>query len=281
MKVLITGKNSYVGSAVARRLVECGHEVEELDMIGKEWREKDFSGFDCVFHVAGIAHDVKGKQDEGLYMAVNRDLAVETAEKAKNSGVKQFIFMSSMLIYNGCKENNIDSSVSPCAKGVYAQSKLQADEKIRKMSDENFKVAVLRPPMIFGKDCKGNFPRLCKLALKTPIFPKIENRRSMLYIENLSEFVRLAVENRSEGVFFPQNPQYFATYRIAQAAAAEKGKKLRVTRLFNWLVYILMPFSKSMKKVFGSLTYDQSLSDTFDGKYVVADNAESLIRSIN
>lgn len=157
MKVLITGKNSYVGSAVARRLVECGHEVEELDMIGKEWREKDFSGFDCVFHVAGIAHDVKGKQDEGLYMAVNRDLAVETAEKAKNSGVKQFIFMSSMLIYNGCKENNIDSSVSPCAKGVYAQSKLQADEKNKKNVRRKFQSCGTASAHDFRQRLQGKF----------------------------------------------------------------------------------------------------------------------------
>ena len=248
-------------------------------MIGKAWKEKDFSGFDCVFHVAGIAHDVKGKQNEGLYMAVNRDLAVETAEKAKNSGVKQFIFMSSMSLYENCK-GNITADTPYSAKSPYGKSKLQADEKIREMSDENFKVAVLRPPMIFGKDCKGNFPRLVSLALKTPLFPKIENKRSMLYIENLSEFVRLAVENRVEGVFFPQNPQYFATYAIVSTAAAAKGKKLRLTKLFNWLVFLLMPFSKSMKKVFGSLTYDKSLSDTFDGKYNIVGNQESIDKSI-
>ncbi len=279
MKVLITGKNSYVGRAAALRLTEAGHEVEELDMIGNAWKEKDFSGFDCVFHVAGIAHDVKGKQNEGLYMAVNRDLAVETAEKAKNSGVKQFIFMSSMSLYENCK-GNITVETPYSAKSPYGKSKLQADEKIREMSDENFKVAVLRPPMIFGKDCKGNFPRLVSLALKTPLFPKIENKRSMLYIENLSEFVRLAVENRVEGVFFPQNPQYFATYAIVSTAAAAKGKKLRLTKLFNWLVFLLMPFSKSMKKVFGSLTYDKSLSDTFDGKYNIVGNQESIDKSI-
>ena len=279
MKVLITGKNSYVGRAAALRLTEAGHEVEELDMIGNAWKEKDFSGFDCVFHVAGIAHDVKGKQNEGLYMAVNRDLAVETAEKAKNSGVKQFIFMSSMSLYENCK-GNITVETPYSAKSPYGKSKLQADEKIREMSDENFKVAVLRPPMIFGKDCKGNFPRLVSLALKTPLFPKIENKRSMLYIENLSEFVRLAVENRVEGVFFPQNPQYFATYAIVSTAAAAKGKKLRLTKLFNWLVFLLMPFSKSIKKVFGSLTYDKSLSDTFDGKYNIVGNQESIDKSI-
>lgn len=279
MKVLITGKNSYVGRAAALRLTEAGHEVEELDMIGNAWKEKDFSGFDCVFHVAGIAHDVKGKQNEGLYMAVNRDLAVETAEKAKNSGVKQFIFMSSMSLYENCK-GNITADTPYSAKSPYGRSKLQADEKIREMSDENFKVAVLRPPMIFGKDCKGNFPRLVSLALKTPLFPKIENKRSMLYIENLSEFVRLAVENRVEGVFFPQNPQYFATYAIVSTAAAAKGKKLRLTKLFNWLVFLLMPFSKSMKKVFGSLTYDKSLSDTFDGKYNIVGNEDSIDKSI-
>lgn len=279
MKVLITGKNSYVGRAAALRLTEAGHEVEELDMIGNAWKEKDFSGFDCVFHVAGIAHDVKGKQNEGLYMAVNRDLAVETAEKAKNSGVKQFIFMSSMSLYENCK-GNITADTPCSAKSPYGKSKLQADEKIREMSDENFKVAVLRPPMIFGKDCKGNFPRLVSLALKTPLFPKIENKRSMLYIENLSEFVRLAVENRVEGVFFPQNPQYFATYAIVSTAAAAKGKKLRLTKLFNWLVFLLMPFSKSMKKVFGSLTYDKSLSDTFEGKYNIVGNEDSIDKSI-
>ena len=88
------------------------------------------------------------------------------------------------------------------------------------------------------------------------------------------------MENRVEGVFFPQNPQYFATYAIVSTAAAAKGKKLRLTKLFNWLVFLLMPFSKSMKKVFGSLTYDKSLSDTFDGKYNIVGNQESIDKSI-
>lgn len=75
-------------------------------------------------------------------------------------------------MYSGCKEKMITSSTEPNPRNFYGDSKWQADKKIRAMADVNFKVVVLRPPMIYGKGCKGNYPLLAKLATKLPVFPK-------------------------------------------------------------------------------------------------------------
>jgi len=279
-KVLITGANSYVGNAVEVWLKGSGHEVVVLDMIGDTWRETDFAGFDTIFHVAGIAHDTGKKRDSELYYKINRDLAIETAQKAKASGVGQFIFMSSMSVYNGVKVKNITAETPLKAKDCYGRSKLQADEVIQQLNSDDFIVTVLRPPIIFGRDCKGNFPRLINLSMKAPFFPKIKNRRSMLHIDNLCEITRLIIENNSSGIFFPQNPEYFATTALCVQIAALKGKRLRTTCLFNWSVKFMSLFMLSLRKLFGNLTYNKELSKHFEGEYQIVPNEESVVKSV-
>ncbi len=259
-KILITGKNSYIGNAVESRLKEAGHEADVLDMIGDGWKSADFSRYDCIFHVAGIAHVKETKKNKQLYYSVNRDLAVETAQKAKSSGVKQFVFLSSMSVY-GKEYGKITNDTLPKPKTNYGKSKLEAEQNILPLSDENFKVCVLRPPMIYGKDCKGNYVTLRKFALKLKIFPYVKNKRSMLYIENLCEFVRLIIENVDSGVFFPQNAEYTNTSEMVKSVAAAHGKKLRLIRGFGWAVKLLGLFVKSARKAFGNLTYDKSMSE--------------------
>jgi len=244
------------------------------------WRETDFSEFDTILHVAGIAHDINKKKDAQLYYRVNRDLSLETAQKAKASGVKQFIFISSMAIYNSIKVKNISANTPLKANDYYGNSKLQADEAMQALNSDEFSVAVLRPPMIFGKDCKGNFPRLINFAVKIPIFPKIKNRRSMLHIDNFCEITRLIIESNSQGIFFPQNPEYFATTDLCVQAASLKGKNLKTSRLFNWLVWLAYPLMPSLRKLFGNLTYDKEISNHFEGVYQIIDNTKSVEESI-
>ncbi len=232
-----------------------------------------------VFHVAGIAHDTGSKKDADLYYRVNRDLAIETAEKAKQEGVKQFVFMSSMLVYNGCKDRNITFGTQPRVKDYYGDSKLQADLAIQKMNSDEFCVSVLRPPMIYGKGCKGNFPRLVNLAKKLPVFPKVRNERSMLYIENLCEFLRQIVDRKLGGVLFPQNAEYVATTDLVRTAMTALGKKKAYTRIFNPLIVLAKPFVSAVKKMFGNLTYDKTMS-TYDFDYNVATFTESIERSV-
>ena len=195
-KILITGANSYIGVSFEKYMerYDGSYEIDTVDMIDGSWREKDFSSYDVIFHVAGIAHSDTGKISEErkkLYYSVNTDLTLETAKKAKHEGVKQFIFMSSAIVYgdSACvgrtKRISKDTPVSP--NNCYSDSKVLAENGLRELQDEQFKVVILRPPMIYGKGCKGNYKLLSKFAKLLPIFPDVKNERSMLYIENLTE----------------------------------------------------------------------------------------------
>lgn len=239
-RILITGANSYIGTSFEKYIKENypgDYTVDTMDMIDGGWREKSFEGYDTVFHVAGIAHSDRGrigKEKEDLYYAVNTELAIETAQKAKADGVRQLIFMSSVIVYGESapigKQRLItrDTLVSPA--NCYGDSKVQAESGIRLLEDDTFKVVVLRPPMIYGKGCRGNYPRLAALARKTLIFPSVKNQRSMLYVENFCEFVRLMIENEETGTFFPQNAEYTNTSKLVQLIAAAHGRKIRLVK---------------------------------------------------
>lgn len=273
-RILITGKGSYIGTSVEKWLLQYPdtYLVDTLDMMGSNWMQTAFAGYDTVFHVAGIAHaDVGNVSEERrqLYYQVNRDLAVKTARKAKAEGVKLFIYMSSIIVYgNGKgihKKRNILESTEPSPDNFYGDSKLQAERELEKLDDEKFHIGILRPPMIYGKGSKGNYQILSRLACRTPIFPYIRNERSMLYIENFCEFVRLVIEQGESGLWFPQNAEYVRTSEMVQYIAMVHGKTIWVTSMFNGIIYILAHIPGKIGglvyKAFGSLTYDKTLSE--------------------
>lgn len=284
--ILITGAESYIGTSFERYVEEKYSQwfhVDTLDMIDEKWRQTDFSGYDVIFHVAGIAHaDITDVTDETkrMYYHVNTDLAVETAERAKQAGVKQFIFMSSMIVYGGLEHITKDTVPNP--SNYYGDSKWKADSQIRRLGDETFKVVILRPPMIYGKGSKGNYPVLAKLAGKLPVFPKIRNTRSMLYIENLCEFVCLMIKNEEYGIFFPQNETYVNTSELVMQIAREKRHTIRTMVCLAPIVAVGKHFCGKIgtmcKKAFGNSYYDMTMSD-YKESYRVCDFAESIRRT--
>ena len=287
-KILITGANSYIGTSFEKYIKDNypdDYIVDTVDMKDSRWCEKSFAEYDSVFHVAGIAHSDNGKiskEKAKLYYAVNADLTAETAKKAKADGVKQFIFMSSAIVYGESapigktKIITRDTPVSPA--NCYGDSKVQAENGILPLNDEAFKVVVLRPPMIYGKGSKGNYPLLAKIAMKTPIFPYVKNERSMLYIENLCEFVRLMIENEEQGLFWPQNEEYSNTSELVQMIAEAHGKKMRLIKGFAWSLKLMSHVTGLVNKAFGNLAYDMDLSK-YTENYRVADLKESVKRT--
>ena len=287
-RILITGANSYIGTSFEKYITENypnDYTVDTVDMIDGTWRQKSFSGYDVIYHVAGIAHSDSGKispEKEKLYRSVNTDLTIETAKKAKEDGVKQFIFMSSAIVYGDSapigKQKVItkDTPVNPA--NCYGDSKVQAEKGIVSLSDESFRVVILRPPMIYGKDSKGNFPTLEKLAKRLSVFPRVSNERSMLYIGNLVEFVRLMILNNEVGVFWPQNSEYSNTSEVVRMIAEAKGKRIRLLSGFTWLLKIASVFSGLVNKAFGNLCYEKSMSE-YKTDYIRYSLAESIIEA--
>ena len=144
-----------------------------------------------------LSKPIRGLNREDLYYRVNRDLAIEVAKKAKAEGVKQFVFMSSIIVYGDSSSNRrvITRETVPTPSNDYGRSKLQAEQGITPLESDSFKVVILRSPMVYGKGSKGNYSKLAKLAKKLSIFPDIDNERSMIHIDNLCEFVRLMIDN--------------------------------------------------------------------------------------
>jgi nucleoside-diphosphate-sugar epimerase len=282
-KILITGANSYIGTSLEKWLGQYPdrYKVDTVDMKGDSWKDKDFSVYDVVFHVAGIAHADVGKVSEetkALYYKVNRDLTIETAMKSKAEGVKQFIFMSSIIVYGDSSSSKriIDRNTVPTPSNFYGNSKLQAEEGIKPLESDNFKIVVLRPPMIYGKGSKGNYPKLAKLAQKLPIFPDIDNQRSMLHIDNLCEFIKQMIDKEESGLFFPQNAEYVKTSEMVKLIADAYGKNVKFTKIFNPALGLMFGRVGIVNKVFGNLVYEMSVSE-YKVNYRIRDLRDSII----
>lgn len=277
-RILITGANSYIGTSFENFMAQFGedYQIDTIDMRGDSWREKDFSGYDTVFHVAGIAHaDVAKVSEETkqMYYQVNSTLAIETASKYKSdlSGKSgQFIYMSSIIIYgeetNINKKRVITSQTKPNPSNFYGDSKLQAEIGLQPLATTNFHIAILRPPMIYGPGSKGNYQQLVKFALKLPAFPDVKNERSMLHIDTLCEFVKQRVDNQDSGVFFPQNKEYTRTSYMVRDIAKEHGRNIYLFSWMNWAIkllgYVPGKIGKLTNKAFGNLVYEKN--DTGD-----------------
>lgn len=297
-RILITGVNSYIGNAVERYLAEYnareGKELYRMDKVslrGEDWEAMNFAPYDTILHVSGIAHADVGnvsKETKELYYRVNCDLTERVAKKAREEGVKQFVYLSSVIVYGdsagvgGYKQ--ITAQTSPQPANFYGDSKWQAEQRLYSLATEQFQVAVLRPPMIYGKGSKGNFPMLLKLAEKTPIFPKIANERSMLYVENLAEFIRLLIERGIGGTFFPQNAEYVTTAQMVREIGKVQGRCILLCGILNPFVKLASKIPGKIgglaNKAFGSLTIDKELSVRDIDGYQIYSLEESIERSV-
>ena len=281
-RILITGAGSYVGESVRKYILSTSSEfqIDAVDTMGDNWKKADYTQYDVVYHVAGIAHVNADPKMEALYYKVNRDLTIEVAKHAKAAGVKQFIFMSSQIVFHesqSLKSEVLTADTKENPNGFYGDSKLQAELGIKPLEDENFKVCILRPCMIYGPNAKGNFPRLAKLACKTPIFPCWHNKRSMLYIDNLAEFVLQAINRELEGTFYPQNREQADTVEIIRFFAKEAGHKVWITKLFNPFVWLGSFVLQPINKMFATYYYDPEMS-RMEFDYQLVSFEESLKR---
>ena len=304
-KVLITGAGSYIGESFTSYAAKNypSLSISTIDMLDGSWKKADFSSYDIIYHVAGIAHADVGNVSEETkekYYKVNTDLTVEVCQKAKAEGVKEFIFMSSMIVYGDSapygKQKIINNKTIPHPANFYGDSKLQADVAVRDLADDGFKVIVLRPPMIYGKGSKGNYPTLAKLAKKLPIFPRIENERSMLHIDNLCEFLcqimlvkevnekkRVEEEKENEIVLIPQNAEWTKTSEMVREIGEVCGKKVRIVGILNPAVWLgsKVPgkIGGLVNKAFGNSTYEKSVSVYESIDYQKVDLKESIRRA--
>lgn len=258
-KVLVTGLSSYIGNSFAE-FCKDDFIVEKISLRDDGWQDIDFSIYDSILHVAGIAHTSRNANLESLYYNVNVDLTIKIAKKAKRDGVSQFVFLSSIIVYG---DNNspvgttkiIDKDTKPNPDDFYGDSKLQAENDLKSIEDTKFKIAIIRPPMIYGEGSKGNYSKLVKLAKYSLIFPNIKNQRSVLHIDKLSQELREIILKNQNGLFTPQDENYFCTSQFIKDYRTTLGKKTLLVSVFNPFIRIVSKKVVMLRKMFGSLIY--------------------------
>lgn len=266
MKILITGKDSYIGTSFEKWVGKDNNfQVDTVDVREDAWKQMNFGQYEVILNVAAIVHKDSKTIDPALYYKVNRDLAVTLAKKAKEEGVKQFVHMSTMAVYGlegkiG-KKVVIDRNTPYQPTNPYGKSKVEADELLLGLANSTFTTSIVRPPMVYGPNCVGNYVLLSKMVQKVRVFPAIDNQRSMLYIDNLSEILKQIVEGREQGIFHPQNTEYVSTRQMVRYIAESKGIKLYESRLMGLGVKLVGRYIGVCRKVFGNLTYAQDLAD--------------------
>ncbi len=279
-KILIIGKNSYLGKSFADHLKnhDLPYQVDMISAKSGEWENFDYSGYDSVVMFSGIAHRKEQKGDEQLYFATNADLAEKICKKAKQNGVKQFVYLSSMSVY-GISTGIITKNTLEKPTTYYGKSKLLGEKLIFAMQSDDFAVCAVRAPMVYGKNCTGNYKRLSALTKKLPFAPDFSNKRSMIYVQNLCEHLRILCENRFSGIFCPQNSEYICTTALISEIARCNGRSIKKTKLFNPLIKLLVGKVPTINKLFGSLVYEKSMSQIENCDYNIVGFEQSIALS--
>lgn len=258
MNILVTGEKGYVSSSLAVSMRAKGHKVKQTSIRSKI-NEDELNNVDVIVHCAAMVHKKEKKFTIEEYERVNHKKTVELASLAKEQGVKLFIFMSTMSVY-GTAQGIINETTPLKPNTFYGISKLHAEESLLNMEDKNFGIAIIRPPMVYGYQAPGNYQLLSKLAKQTPIFPLIKNQRSMIFIDNLIEFINLVANSKDRGVFHPQNQEYVQTSELVKQIAENHGKKIILSPFSGKALMSLFGSQRLVNKVFGDLVYSKELS---------------------
>lgn len=259
MRILITGENSFVGLNFVK--YSQFRDIDQISLINNKPEDIDFSKYEVVLHLAGIVHQSK-KISEELYYKINRDLAVQTAQNAKERGIKQFIFLSTVKVYGDSHNDPVRNEHSICLPtDHYGKSKLEAEKELLGLNDDKFKVSVIRSSVVYGEGVKANIRSLIKLVSRMPVLPLggIKNRRSFVYVENLVSYIERVIIKRIPGIFIAADPEPVSTTALIQLISNSLGKKAYLFSLPGWVVvagHKLLPGTFS--RLFDSLEFDNS-----------------------
>lgn len=288
MRIVITGANSYIGNSLQLYIQNNDKDVDicQLDVVGEQWREFDFSGCDAVVHVAAIVHR-KDAVSREQYNQVNAELTAEIAEKAKAQGVKQFVFLSSMAVYGvekslRKKRSVISSETVLNPSSLYGESKYLAEQKITEMEDENFKVAIVRPPNVYGPGCKGGYiTTYAAIVRKLPVIPKAFTsvKQSVLYIDNLSRFIYLLIVGHKRGVYTPQDSTSISAVEIMQYVSESLGLKKKTSAFWGLFIYPVS-FLPLVRKGYGGVAYGEDDSHCIEFDYQIVSSREGIKRTV-
>lgn len=264
--LMITGASGFIGSNFMKKY-ENEYNIISVCLIENKPEDLDYTGVDTILHLAALVHQMKGAPEE-KYFEVNTELTKRLAATAKEKGVHHFIFYSTVAVWgtHGYFEYDkvitLKTPLNPLTP--YAKSKYNAEVILSELINDNFKVSILRPPMVYGKDCPGNMKRLEKLVEILPILPfgNNENKRTIVHIDKLLDETNKIIQNEKEGIFIPRDDKDMSIKDILEYIFREKNNKKILIELPKRGVELLHKIKpRVIESLYGSLSFREEIEE--------------------
>lgn len=280
-KLLITGSSGFVGRYFIKKYKD-NYEIKTFSFLKDDINSLDYNDVDVVFHLSALVHQMGGANKKE-YERVNVTQTLQLAKKAKESGVEHFVFMSTVKVY-GEETDSVYTEKSICnPEDEYGKSKLKAEFELQRLEDKDFKVSIIRTPIIYGYGVKANIKNLVNLVSKLSLLPfgSINNKRSMVYIGNLCHLVDVLIHQKQNGIFLASDDEPLSTSRLIELIAKNLNKKIYLIKVpfFESLLKILKP--SFYKRLYGSLEVDNSITKeklNLKNPYSVEDGIRFMIK---
>ena len=260
INILLTGANGFVGSYFKSKYAD-KYNIQTFSFLNDDFKSLHVEGVEVIVHLSALVHQMGGAAKEE-YERVNVTQTLELARKAKESGVKHFVFMSSIKVYG--EETNVAYSETTTCKpeDEYGKSKLKAEKELRKLESDDFKVSIIRTPIVYGYGVKANIKNLMGLVQKVSVLPfgRIQNRRSMVYVGNLCHVMDVIIQKEASGLFLASDDRAVSTTELIELIANALDKKIYLIKMpfFESLLKLVKP--SFHKRLYGSLEVDNTLT---------------------
>jgi UDP-glucose 4-epimerase len=280
--VLITGASGFIGRHLAPALTREGWAVRRavrhpsgnneevvIESIGPatDWKTA-LAGVDAVVHLAARVHHPHEEQAVKLYSDVNTEGTLHLARSALQAGARQFVFVSTVLVHGRSNDGRAPFSENDVLtpRGLYGISKAAAEAGLKTLSQEgDMHITVIRPPLVYGAEAKGNFALLTK-AVKRGIplpFAAIHNHRAFVSVENLSSFIlqRLAHADKNFDIFLVADQEQVSTPEFVERLAKAAGTEARLFSMPTPVLAALLKIGgrqEACDSLIGSLELDLS-----------------------
>lgn len=258
MKILVTGANGFIGNYFINTYGDT-YDIQKFSFLHDDFNTLDLNTTETVLHLSALVHQMGGAS-AAEYERVNLMQTLDLAKKAKQRGVKQFIFMSSVKVY-GEESKSVYTETSECTpEDPYGKSKLKAERKLQELEDESFKVSIIRTPIVYGFGVKANIRNLIRLIKKFPILPfgEIRNKRSLVYIGNLCHLISEVITQNQRGIFLAADDEPLSTTELIQKIASSLGITIYLIHIpfFGYLLKKLKP--SLYRRLFGNFVVDNT-----------------------